>query len=194
MAKSYRITGRLRDERSQTVDGYTVQAFDKDLGVYGHPDDRLGKDKTKEDGDFSIEFTEATFKDWFEDSPKIYLQIRDTEGRVVISTAGKDNTSGAVDFQVKLGKSQPNPLEPDLYANGLERMRTGLQNVGDAVDLSRADVKDLFQLFLGVIGAWTSFRDEIVRICGYDSIQVPKQPRKEEHYHVTRWDEAVLPT
>lgn len=194
MAKSYRITGRLRDERSLTIEGYTVQAFDKDLGVYGHPDDRLGKDKTGREGDFTIEFTEAAFKDWFEDSPRVYLQVRDTDGRVVINTPGKPNTSGAVNFQIKLGKSEPNPLEPDLYANGLERMRTGLQNVGDAVDLSRADVKDLLQLFLGVLGAWTSFRDQIVRVCGYDGIQVPKQPRKEEHHHVTRWDEAVLPT
>ena len=194
LTKSYRITGRLRDEHGLTVDGYTVQAFDKDLGVYLHPDDRLGKDKTEKDGEFAVEFTEAAFKDWFEQSPKVYLQIRDADGRVVINTAGKENTSGAMDFQIKLGKQQPNPLEPDLYANSLERMRTGLQNVGDAVDLSRDDVRNVFQLLLGVLGAWTGFRDEIVRVCGYDGIQVPKQPRREDHYHVTRWDEAVLPT
>ncbi len=194
MTKSYRISGRLRDEHSQAVEGYTVQAFDKDLGVYLHPDDRLGKDKTRKDGEFAFEFTDAAFKDWFEQSPQVYLQMRDADGRVVVTTTPKENKSGVIDFQIKLSKPRSNPLEPDLYAQGLERMRAALQNVGDAVDTSRDDVGNLLQLFVGVIGAWTGFRDEIVRVCGYDGIQVPEQPRRVEHSHVTRWDEAVLPT
>jgi hypothetical protein len=33
-----------------------------------------------------------------------------------------------------------------------------------------------------------------VRASGYDGIQVPEQPRRVNHYHITRWDEAVLPS
>ena len=176
------------------MEGFVVQAFDKDLGIYLHPDDRLGKDKTRKDGSFQIDFTKATFKDWFEQDPNVYLQIRDTEGEVIISTASKKNTTGRMDFQVKLAKLHLNPLEPDLYANNLQRMIAGLRSVGDAVDLSRDDVRNVYELFLGVLGAWTSYRDEIVKVCGYDGVQVPEQPRRENHYHITRWDEPVLPT
>ncbi|HMK83678.1 MAG TPA: hypothetical protein VK503_08170, partial [Candidatus Bathyarchaeia archaeon] len=69
MTDNYRLTGRIRDERSLAVEGFVVQAFDKDLGIYLHPDDRLGKDKTGKDGGFQIDFTKATFKDWFEQDP-----------------------------------------------------------------------------------------------------------------------------
>ena len=194
MTKNYRLTGRLRDEHAQTVEGYTVQAFDKDAGIYLHPDDRLGKARTGKDGEFTVEFTDAAFKDWFEQSPKVYLQVRDADGRVVIGTAPKENKSGRMDFQIKLGKPQVNPLEPDFYAHGLDRMRSSLQSLGDSIDVSRDDVGNLLQLFAGVIGAWTGYRDMIVRVCGYDGIQVPEQPRRVEHSHATRWDEAVLPT
>lgn len=192
MVISYRITGRIRDERSRPAKDYVVQAFDKDLGVYLHPDDRLGKANTADDGSFEITFNEATFKDWFESEPKVYLQVRDGDGRIVISTQANKNTTGRIDFQIKLGKPLPNPLEPDIYANSLERMRAGLQNVGDAVDLSRDDVRNVFELMAGALAAWTSYRDELVSVCGYDGVQVPKQPRREDHRHVTRWDETVL--
>ena len=78
MTDGYRVTGRIRDERSHEVEDLVVQAFDKDLGIYLHPDDRLGKDETKKDGSFQISFTKAAFKDWFEQDPNVYLQIRDT--------------------------------------------------------------------------------------------------------------------
>ena len=82
MAKSYRITGRLRDESNAATEGYMVQAFDKDPGIYLHPDDRLGKAQTEQDGSFQIDFTDAAFKDWFENDPNVYLQVRDEpEGR-----------------------------------------------------------------------------------------------------------------
>ena len=193
LTDSYRITGRIRDERGREVEGFVVQGFDKDLGIYLHPDDRLGKDETKEDGRFQIDFSKAAFKDWFEQEPNVYLQIRDIGGREIINTTSKKNTTGRMDFQIKLARLHPNPLEPDLYANGLQRMMSGLRSVGDAIDLSRDDVKNVFELLGGVLGAWTSYRDEIVRVCGYDGIQVPEQPRRVNHYHVTRWDEAVLP-
>jgi hypothetical protein len=193
LLNSYRITGRLRSEQNVLAEGYVVQAFDKDRGIYFHPDDRLGKAKTTEDGSFEMTFNEATFKDWFESEPNVYLQVRDGDGRIVISTQSRKNTTGRIDFQIKLGKPPTDPLEPDIYAHSLDRMRAGLQNVGDAVDLSRDDVRSIFELMAGALAAWTSYRDELVRVCGYDGIQVPEQPRREDHRHVTRWDEAVLP-
>jgi hypothetical protein len=193
MVTNYRITGSVRDERNQLAEGYVVQAFDKDLGIYLHPDDRLGKANTAADGSFEITFDEAAFKDWFESEPNVYLQARNGDGRIVIGTQSSKNTTGRIDFQIKLGKPPTNPLEPDIYANSLERMRAGLQNVGDAVDLSRDDVRSVFELMAGALASWTAYRDELVRVCGYDGIQVPEQPRRVDHRHVTRWDEAVLP-
>jgi len=193
LVTDYRITGRIRDERNHPAKDYVVQAFDKDLGIYLHPDDRLGKANTADDGSFEITFNEATFKDWFESEPNVYLQVRDEDGRIVVGTQSSKNATGRIDFQIKFGKPQTNPLEPDIYANSLERMRAGLQSVGDAVDLSRDDVRSVFELIAGALASWTTYRDELVRVCGYDGIQVPEQPRRVDHRHVTRWDEAVLP-
>lgn len=93
MLNSYRITGRLRSEQNGLAKGYVVQAFDKDRGIYLHPNDRLGKAKTTEDGSFEITFNESAFKDWFESEPNVYLQVRDGSGRLVLSSpSSKDNT------------------------------------------------------------------------------------------------------
>lgn len=192
MTGYYTITGRIRDENNQAVEGYTVQAFDKDPGIYLHPDDRLGKALTSSDGTFKITFTDDAFKDWLEGNPEIYLVIRDREGRILITTESKKNITGKVDFQIKLGRPLPNPLESDLYANNFERMIAALKNIGDAADLSRSDVKMIFELLLRTQSSWIIYRDQLVRLQGYDGIQVPKQPRKEEHHHITRWDRAVL--
>ena len=188
----YTITGRIRDENNQAVEGYTVQAFDKDPGIYLHPDDRLGKALTSSDGSFKITFTDDAFKDWLEGNPEIYLVIRDREGRILITTESKKNITGKIDFQIKLGRPMLNPLESDLYANNFERMIAALKNIGDAADLSRSDVKMIFELLLRTQSSWIIYRDQLVRLQGYDGIQVPKQPRKEEHHHITRWDRAVL--
>jgi hypothetical protein len=189
----FRITGRIRDQNRIGVKGFTVQAFDKDLGIYLHPDDRLGKDHTDEDGYFEIQFDSSTFKDWFEDYPNVYLVIRDEEGKSVITTEAKKNSTGRVDFQVELGVTDVSPLEPDIYSGNFDRMRTAFQNLGDSVDLSNNDIQITSNFVLGAIGSWTLYRDELARSGGYDGIQVPKIPRKEKHDHVTRWDEEVLP-
>ena len=193
MPENYTITGRIRDENNQTVSGYSVQAFDKDPGIYLHPDDRLGKSITNEDGSFSITFTDDAFKDWLEGNPEIYLVIRDRGGKIILTTESKENVTKSVDFQIKLGRSSPDPLEPDLYANNFERMIAALKNVGDSADLSKSDVRTLFELLLRTQSSWTIHRDELARLHGYDAIQVPKHPGKEEHDHITRWDRTVLP-
>jgi hypothetical protein len=193
MSDLYIITGRIRDENNQAAQGYVVQAFDKDPRIYLHPDDRLGKAITDNVGAFRITFTEDAFKDWLEGNPDIYLVIRDRTGKIVITTESKQNVTKKVDFQIKLGKTSPNPLEPDIYANNFERMITALRNVGDAADLLKSDVRTIFELLLRTMSSWTIYRDELSRLHGYDAIQVPEQPRREEHIHITRWDKSVLP-
>ena len=193
MPNYYKITGRIRDENNHAAEGYTIQAFDKDPKIYLHPDDRLGKAFTDNEGTFRITFSDDAFKDWLEGNPEIYLVIRDREGRILITTESKENVTKKVDFQIKLGKTSPNPLEPDLYANNFERMIAALRNIGDAADLSKSDVRTIFELLLRIQSSWTIYRDELSRLHGYDGIQVPKQPRREEHNHITRWDKAVLP-
>jgi hypothetical protein len=189
----YIISGRIRDENSEAAEGYTVQAFDKDPKIYLHPDDRLGKAVTDNEGTFRITFTDDAFKDWLESNPDVYLVIRDRIGKILITTDSKKNITKKVDFQIKLGKISPNPLEPDLYSGNFERMIAALRNVGDSADLSKSDVRTIFELLLRIQSSWTTYRDELSRLHGYDGIQVPKQPRREEHDHITRWDKAVLP-
>lgn len=189
----YRITGRIRDDGNLAVEGFTVHAFDKDPGIYFHPDDRLGRAVTDHEGSFEITFSENVFKDWFEGDPEIFLVIRDREGRVLITTENKENVTRHVDFQIKLGEQDFSPDEPDLYAGGLDRIIAALRSIGDAADLSKSDVRVVFEVLVRVLGSWAIYRDELVRSYGYDAIQVPRHPRKEKHDHITRWDKPVLP-
>ncbi|MBI2649458.1 MAG: hypothetical protein HYW93_07395 [Thaumarchaeota archaeon] len=55
-------------------------------------------------------------------------------------------------------------------------------------------MKESLGSLIGVVKRWNEYRNELARICGLEVIQVPKQPRKEEHDHLARWDEAVLPS
>lgn len=48
----YRIKGKIRGRDNLPVKGYTVQAFDEDLGNFLNPDDLLGEAKTDENGNF----------------------------------------------------------------------------------------------------------------------------------------------
>jgi hypothetical protein len=111
----------------------------------------------------------------------------------LITTESKENLTKRIDFQIKLDSPSLDPHEPDLYENNLERTIAALKSMGDAPDLSRSDVKTIFELFSRTLVSWTVYRDDLVRLFGYDGIQVPKQPRKEKHDHLTRWDKAVLP-
>ena len=191
--KSFRITGRIRDQDNLSVEGYTVLAFDRDQGVYFHPDDRLGKARTDSNGSFSITFGQDAFTDWFESNPQVYLIIRDQNGRILFEIPDKDNSTRDVDFQIKLGRSVIFFSEPDLYSDGIARIAGALKNIGDSADLQNSDTKILFELILRVVTSWTIERDSLVQMQGYDAIQVPEHPRIEEHNHVTRWDRPILP-
>ena len=116
MLDNYIITGRIRDEKNLAVEGYTVQAFDKDPKIYQKPDDRLGSAITDKDGAFKIMFNEEIFKDLLEGSPDIYLVIRDRQGSILITANAKENLTKPADFQLKLGTPPLDPHEPDLYA------------------------------------------------------------------------------
>ncbi len=56
-----------------------------------------------------------------------------------------------------------------------------------------SDIMTIYELLLRIAGSWTIYRDELMRLYGYDSIQIPKYPRKEGRDHITRGDKAVLP-
>ena len=194
MPESYRISGRIRDEENSPVEGYTIQAFDKTSAVELHPDTRLGKSRTDSDGSFEMTFSKDVFKGWFENNPDVYIRIRDREGYVVLETHQKNNTTGDVYFQVKLGEAMADPLAPDLYSDNYERIVANFRTLGDIADLSVDDVVVVSELLTAALSSWVLYRDEIVKLGGYDGIQVPEEPRRTAHFHVTRWDRAELPT
>lgn len=195
MAGKYVITGRLRDKENSSVEGYNIEAYDSDPDPFGLGDDFLGSTKTNKDGDFEIIFNEKDFKkklEWLEGNPEVYLKIKDEDNWVVIRTSDKENKTGSMEFQIKLGKNSGNRSEPDLYYDSIIRIIAGLRGAGDAADLSKTDIRLVFELLLRVLKSWTIDRDEILQLSGYDGIQVPKKPREQKHDHVTRWDKPVL--
>ena len=188
----YMITGRIRDESNQPVEGFIVQAFDEDPGIYGHPDDRLGRAKTERDGAFKIIFDRSAFEDWFESNPEIYLTVRDCKGRVSINSQAKENTTRIADFQIKISKSKIDPLEPDLYSGNFARMTSAFKAAFDPESLSSSDARTVIEVISRALGSWVLYRDGLARLAGYDGVQVPEHPRKENHDHVVRWDRPVL--
>ncbi|HOO52918.1 MAG TPA: hypothetical protein PLM24_00305 [Methanothrix sp.] len=188
----YRITGKIRDRNNRAVKGYRVGAFDEDLGSRLNPDDLLGVAKTDGNGDFEISFSKDAFEDWFETDPDVYLVVKDRAGKALIRTPTKKNTTRLMEFQIKLDGSEVGPQGHDPYSDSLLSMIGALRDAGDAADLSKADVRTIFELLMRVIASWTVNRDELVRLRGYDGIQVPKNPREEKHDHVTRWDKPIL--
>jgi len=190
---TYRITGRIRERDGRTGEGYVVQAFAKDPRILGHPDDRLGKSELDASGSFSMTFGEDAFKDWFDNEPSVYIVVRDEDGVVSLQTSAKKNMTTRMDFQIEMGQVGASPNEPDIYTGNLDRMTAALKSVGDTVDISKDNVLEVSTLLLGVLTGWTAYRDQLDADLGYDGIQVPEQPRKEAHTHVTRWDQAILP-
>ncbi len=194
---SYRISGRIRDERNRPAAGYIVQAFDKVLGILLlHPDDRLGKATTAGDGSFEITFGKETFKEWFTNQPKVYLVVRDQGGKVVLQTQVGVNTTGDVQFQVKLGGGpEVDALAPNIYQDSMKRIGASFSGMQGTLDMSKVDVQEMSEVLARAVDSYTLYRDEIFQaVAGYDGIQVPREPRKERHDHVSRWDRPVLPT
>jgi hypothetical protein len=189
----FRIIGIVRDENNLPVKGCKVLAFDKDPVIYLHPDNRLGEAITNENGAFEIIFDKKDFEDWFEGNPEVYLVIRDHDGKVLIITSEKENATTRMDFQIKLGQREVNPLNPDLYAGNLARMISAFKVVLGSESLTGSDTRTVVEVLSRAISSWVIHRDDLARYGGYDGIQVPSQPRRIEHYHVTRWDKPILP-
>jgi len=189
----FRIIGIVRDENNLPVAGCIVQAFDKDPAIYLHPDNILGEAITNENGAFEIIFDKKDFEDWFEGNPEVYLIIRGHDGKVLISTSEKENATTRMDFQIKLGQREVNPLNPDLYAGNLARMISAFKVVLGSESLKGSDTRTVVEVLSRAISSWVLHRDDLARYGGYDGIQVPSQPRRIEHYHVTRWDKPILP-
>ena len=184
----YRITGKIRDMANRPAKGYAVSAFDEDLGSRLNPDDLLGEATSDENGDFEIRFSKDAFEDWFETDPDVYLVVKDRSGKVLIRTPSRKNRTRLVEFQIKLDKSKIIPQGRDPYKDSLLSMIGAIRSAGDSADLSKGDVRVVFELFMRAAAAWTANRDELMRLWGYDGIQVPKNPWEEKHDHVIRWD------
>jgi hypothetical protein len=189
----YRLTGRIRDDDCKAVEGLTVLAFARTPRILMRPDARLGASTTGTDGYFEIVFSSATFQEWLEREPNVYVEIRDREGSLVLTTSSRKNETGRIDLQIGVGAVRGDPGQPDIYSGGIERMIEELKSAGDFADVSRDDVSVVLNLLLRTLGSYAFFTDQLFTLSGYDGIQVPEQPRRQGHQHVTRWDEAVLP-
>lgn len=188
----YRITGRIRDEDNLPVPGCTVRAFDRDPDIFLHPDNRLGRDRTDGNGSFNITFDETAFADWFEGSPEVYL-IVSRDGKVLVKTGERENATGRMDLQIKLGRMEADPEEPDIYRENLSRMLSAFRMLFDLEGLASSDVQTVVEVLSRAISSWVVYRDELASLAGYDAIQVPSHPRWTAHYHITRWDRPILP-
>jgi len=189
----YTLTGRIRDRGEEAVEGFTVLAFARTPRVLMRPDASLGTASTGPDGRFEMVFLSEAFEGWLERQPDVYLEVRDREGNTVLTTQGRKNETGRIDFQIKLGAVTGDPSQPDIYSGGLERMIEELKGAGDFADVSREDIGVVLNLLLRTLGSYALYTDQLFSLSGYDGIQVPERPRRQDHHHVTRWDEAVLP-
>lgn len=183
-----KISGRIRGEDNKAVRDYSVAGYLEIRGLRV----KVGSARTDEDGAFEIRFSPHDYTQ--EDELMVSVQIEDTEGRVVIDTPNKNSTTGRIDFQMKVGRGPTVKDEPDIYSGGMSRLVSAYSNLHDNIDQSRGEVKESLGSLIGVVKRWNEYRNELARTCGLEVIQVPKQPRKEEHDHVSRWDEAVLPS
>ena len=192
-ATEYRLSGRVRDVKHVAVDGFTVLAFAKTPEILMRPDASLGTTKTGADGSFEIVFSSEKFSRWLEREPNVYLEVRDPNGNPVLTTPARKNRTGRIDFQIELGAPVSEPGQSDIYSGGMERMVAELREAGGFADLSRDDVNVVLDLLLRTLESYALYTDQLFTLSGYDGIQVPRQPRKEAHQHIIRWDEAVLP-
>ncbi len=169
-----------------------MRALDRDPEIFLHPDNRLGRDTTDSNGHFKIAFDETAFADWFEGSPEVYL-IVSREGKVLVKTGERENETGRMDFQIKLGRMEADPEEPDVYRENLSRMLSAFRMLFDLEGLASSDVQTVVEVLSRAISSWVVYRDELASLAGYDAIQVPSRPRWTAHDHITRWDKPILP-
>ena len=79
----FKIFGQVRElETRHGISDVVVQALDKDF----LSDDLLGEVTTDQNGFFSIEYTEETGKDLFDQKPDVYLVVKSNSGKILTST------------------------------------------------------------------------------------------------------------
>ena len=197
LATTFLITGRVRDLDNIPVENLSIEAFDKDL-LPIRPDRRLGEARSGADGSFEITFSYES-NDPLKEFPKIYLIVRDKDGKPVLSlirSEPKDNPTGRVDFEIKTTALLPDPKSPNPYANSANRLASNFSALlnSDTVDLSLDRSQDMWSIVFGAINSWVVNGDQTrEEFAGYDGLQVPELPRQKKHDHIIRWDEAVLP-
>ncbi len=99
---TYHVTGRITRSDSNTgIHGLCVEVWDKD----SCDNDFLGSDLTNSDGNYSVHFNPAHFKEPFEGNPEVFLIIKDCECRTIHDTRDEAcacyaGTPGTIDVQL----------------------------------------------------------------------------------------------
>ena len=188
MLISAKISGRIRGDGNKAAQGCAVTGY---LELHGLRV-KVGSAETDENGGFEIRFSPRDYSP--DDELMVSIQVEDRGGRVVIETPSKKNTTGRIDYQIKLSRGLMAKDELDIYSGGMRRLVSAYSGLHKTIDPSRVEVKRSLESLVGVVERWNEYRDVLAKACGLEVIQVPKLPRKEEHDHASRWDEAVLPS
>lgn len=122
----------------------------------------------------------------------VSLTVTEGEGVKVLESQRAENTTGRIDFEVKLDLPQGTDEASDIYAGGFERLVSEYDSMRDSGRLSASGLESLDHL-VGVVRGWSAQRDELARTCGLEVRQVPRYGRAEAHQHLVRWDEVDLP-
>ncbi len=145
---TFKISGKvLERDTEKGIAGLMIEALDKDLFV----DDRLGSTFTDQHGAFTIGYQEEDFQElFFDKKPDIYLRIKDTKGRVVLTTKDKVRyDAGKTEvFIIHLPKGTRKELRErkqmvQVALADLDGIQTG---TGNQVVLKTEDGKEVAQL------------------------------------------------
>ena len=102
----FKIHGIIKDkETGKGIPNLTVKAIDKDLFF----DDLLGSVTTDENGKFEIIYDKEDFQElFFDKKPDLYLTIKDSKGRIILTTEDKVRygASDTESFQIKMDSGQ----------------------------------------------------------------------------------------
>jgi hypothetical protein len=129
---AFSIAGRVTNESGDGVLGLRVVAYDKDL-IF---DDCLGSKITGEDGIFEFWYSAADFRDLFEASPDVYLEVFDCNGLKVFSSrkAIQWNAGKKVAFDITVADAK--------LSKHLENFRPLARLSGGVVASEKLDVID----------------------------------------------------
>lgn len=99
------IGAAVEEESGRPLAGLRVRAFDKDVLF----DDPLGEAITNAQGRFEISYSEASFRDFHETLPDVYIRVYDESGeRLLYSTerAVRKSAELVEHFDVKIPRAK----------------------------------------------------------------------------------------